>query len=208
MGHLARSTSRVPLEAWQLFRSAAALIVIAGLVACGGGGGGGVSPAPGTSSPPPANPPPANPPSPDPPPANPPPVGPTATLVVTVSDRFGLPVPVRAFEHRSTSRTVTVEAAPDSTGKSVIAVPAGAGMLYVSNPLGRAQANVDLAQGSRTELALTLEPWQFAAMAVLEATVVPGSASADGRSLELSVEVSVPAQFYVYQRRRGTARRR
>jgi hypothetical protein len=130
-------------------------------------------------------------------------VGPTATLVVTVSDRFGSPVPITHFDHRSTSGTVTVEVVPDSAGRAVIDVPAGAGTLHVSHVRGRARTDVDLAQDSRTDLALTLEAWQFAAMSVLDAAVVPGSVSDDGRSVELSVEVSVPTEFYRYQRPSG-----
>jgi hypothetical protein len=126
--------------------------------------------------------------------------------VVKVVDAFGVPVPIANVEHRSASGSVS-----GSTGSAgltpALDVPAGPGTVFVSNSaLGLQRADVDLARGTSSELRVALEPFKFAAFGVLQAEVVPGSVTADGRSLELRVAIATPAEFYLYQRPSGSAR--
>lgn len=165
------------------------------MAGCGGGGGNSVPSGGGTSSgsgsgnpPPPA-----------------PSTGARATLVVKVVDAFGTPVPIANVEHRSASGSVWGSTGPAGLTPA-LDVPAGAGTVFVSNiALGLQRADVDLGRGTSSELRLALQPFEFAAFGVLQAEVVPGSVTADGSSLELRVEVAVPAEFYRYQRPSGSA---
>jgi hypothetical protein len=126
--------------------------------------------------------------------------------VVKVVDAFGIPVPVANVEHRSASGTVW-----NSKGSAgltpALDVPAGPGTVFVYNTnLGLQRADVDLARGTSSELRVALEPFKFAAFGVLRAEVVPGSVTADGRSLALRVAIATPAEFYLYQRPSESAR--
>lgn len=151
------------------------------MLACGGGGVGSNAPSgggtgsgsgsgSGTGNPPPA-----------------PDLSARATLVVTVVDAFGIPVPAANVQHYLASSSVFGQTS--SEGTVTMDVPAGAGRVTANSILGRKEAAVDLARDARAELRLTLAPQSSGAFAVLDADVVPGSIAPDGRSVELRIVV-------------------
>lgn len=174
------SSGRIDGAAW---RPAVALALALALVACGGGGGssvpsgGGTGSGSGSGNPPPTN------------------AG-SAKVTVTVRDAFGVPAPHTYVRHRTESGAF-LSVQTDAAGVANLDVPAGVGRIVAENfGLGLARSVLQLERDSDTRLDLSLEPPKLAAMSVLDAEVVAGSVSPDGRSLEVRVSIAVPAEFY------------